>query len=100
MAQANFRDEELKSITASDGSARVTLILINDDDVLAGPAQIDRTLHEIILTSGTARVVAHLDQGGLPDVDESLSIKMVRPDFVGVEWGEHDQTPFGATRIE
>jgi hypothetical protein len=44
VTQADLSDQELEPVAAGGRSARVALILVDDDDVLAGPTQIQGAL--------------------------------------------------------
>lgn len=72
----------------------MSLILINDLNVLLCPSQTERALYQVVLAHGTGRVVAHLHQRGLADIDHRLAIQMVRLDLAECWMREHHGSPF------
>jgi hypothetical protein len=81
--EANLGYERLKPVSVSGRSAGLTQIMVNDNDPLTWPTQICCALGQIVLAGGAGCVLKHLSQAGLANVDESQTVKMVRPDFVG-----------------
>src|SRR2546429_3863186 len=57
--------------------ATLTLIFINDDDAIAGPAPGDCTVHQAILPRGGLHVIEDLLGMGLAHIDESLAPQMM-----------------------
>src|SRR2546430_2379918 len=74
--EPHFSHQRLKPIPPNGRRARVSLILINDMNVLSCPSQAESTLHQVVLAHGTGRVVAHLHQRGLAYI--------LSRDFVGL----------------
>lgn len=93
MSETDFGNQGLETIASDNRCPRMALILIDDNDVVLRPAQIHGALHQIVLASFTACVVAYLNQCGLANVDKSLAFKMIRLDFWVVESIEHCQAP-------
>src|SRR6266446_6477221 len=93
MPQADLDQQGLEAIPASRGGARVPLILIDDGDVLPRPPQIAGALGEIILSRGAGRMFAHLEEGGLPDIDEGLPLQMRGANLRRCGWEKHTLSP-------
>src|SRR5262249_28633910 len=89
---------------AAEAAARLgqsptsTLILVDDGDALAVPAQRDRLLDEPVLKALALEVVADLAQRGLPNVDESHTLLMLGAYLESIGGGRrhglHRLTPF------
>ena len=92
MAQPHFRHHLLETIPPFCTSSRTALILIHDNDLLFRPAQIDRSLHQIVLPFFAAHVLSHLRQCRLPHVDQRLPPQMISMDFA------HHWPPSGCSR--
>ena len=93
MPQADLGDEGLEAIPASGGGPGVPLILVDDDEVLPRPPQVAGALCESILPCGAGGVFAHLEEGGLPDIDEGLPLQMRGADFRRCGGEEHVLPP-------
>ena len=59
----------------------MSLVVVDDDDLLFAPAQRDRAAAQIVLPLGALGVLHHLPQGGLPDVKISGALQMFEGDF-------------------
>src|SRR2546421_7532043 len=97
MAQTNFSDQPLEAISADRRRSRLSLILINHLDLCSCPSQIGSASDQVILTGGAAYVLSNLQQGRLPHIDDSDSVKMVRTEFENWRHGEHHPSPFHKT---
>jgi hypothetical protein len=94
-------DEPLKAIAGNGRRAGLALVLIDDANPFPGPAEVQGPGHQVILPCGAAGVGTHLEQGGLTDVDEGLSVEVIRPNFmVGEPRERHDKPPVYCTRLE
>src|SRR6516162_7491519 len=62
-----------QSLAGRRGGARAPLVLVDDGDGRAGPAQVLGALHEVVLPGRAGGVLADLEQGRLPDVDQRLA---------------------------
>jgi len=80
-AQANLGDEVLKTVGTGRGRSRVPLILVDDLDPLLRPSQVVGATGQVILPGGAGGVFAHLNHGGLADVDLGHTVEMIRPDL-------------------
>jgi hypothetical protein len=60
MAQPDLGDEALETLPFVAGAARFAEILIDDDDALSRPAELDCPLDEVVLQVGAFGVVRHL----------------------------------------
>jgi hypothetical protein len=96
LAQAHRGDQALEAIATGDRGPGAPLIPVDDGDVLLGPAEITGALDQVILASGAGGVVAHLGQRGLTDIDDGLTVEMVRPDFGGSGRRQHAGAPGSA----
>src|SRR5438874_10171345 len=76
--EPHFSHQRLKPIPPNGRRARVSLILINDMNVLSCPSQAESTLHQVVLAHGTGRVVAHLHQCYVPGKIDSERREKVR----------------------
>ena len=54
MAEANFRDQSLKSQAALGGRAGMPKIIVNDDDLLLHPAKLRGSIHQRISASSNS----------------------------------------------
>src|SRR5260370_1240817 len=81
LLEPNFSHQQLKPIPPNGRGARVSLILINDMNMLSCPSQAESTLHQVVLAHGTGRVVAHLHQRGLAYIDQRIAIQMIKLDL-------------------
>ena len=59
------------------------LILIDDLDPLRGPSQVAARPARSYCRAALAGVFAHLNRGGLADVDLGQTVEMIRPDLRG-----------------
>ena len=91
-AQADLGDEVLKAVATGRGRPRVPLVLIDDLDPLRGPSQLAGTAGQVILPGAAGGVFAHLNRGGLADVDLGQTVEVIRPDLRGKGRDHHRQT--------
>ena len=92
--EPHFSHQRLKPIPPNGRRARVSLILINDMNVLSCPSQAESTLHQVVLAHGTGRVVAHLHQRGLAYIDQRIAIQMVKLDLAQCWISSHQLSPY------
>jgi hypothetical protein len=71
----------LKAFAPSSRRARLTLIIVNDDDLVVAPAQCGRAPAERILPLGTLDILDNLSHRRLPDVQVGAALEMARLDF-------------------
>src|SRR5260221_14767567 len=72
--EPHFSHQRLKPIPPNGRGARVSLILINDLNVLSCPSQAESTLHQVVLAHGTGGVVFPLPDLGVARLLLSRSV--------------------------
>src|ERR1019366_6847501 len=75
-SQAHFGNQLLKAFTVDGGGARLSLVAVDDDDLLERPAQTDGLLAQRVLPLRALRVLQHLAERGLPNVEVSVAFQM------------------------
>src|SRR5260221_5140343 len=98
--QTHFSYQPLEAIAANGRCARLSLILVDHLDTSRRPSQILGSLDEIILPGRTAGIFSNLEQRGLPHINDSEPIKMVRTDFLRRWSVQHRLPPFRHTRFQ
>src|SRR5262249_58112619 len=93
LAQPDLSDQELEPIAVHGGGTGASLVLIDDGDGRPGPAQVLSTLHEVVLPGSAGGMLTNLEQGGLPDVDERLAVKMVGANLGTAARDDHGGSP-------
>src|SRR5215469_16228203 len=78
LPQTDFRHQLLKSLAIGRGRSRLAEIAVDYNDTIHRPPQSDRLLAEVILPERAFFVLNNLAQRGLPYVQISVSIQMVR----------------------
>ena len=68
MAEANLRDQSLKSQAALGGRAGTPKIIVNDDDLLLHPAKLRGPIHQRILQPRRLLMTLNLLERGLADI--------------------------------
>src|SRR5262249_11439780 len=76
LVQADLGQQALKPQARHHALATLTLIVINDDDAIAGPTPGDCTVHQAILPRGGLHVIEDLLGMGLAHIDDSLASEM------------------------
>src|SRR5215472_2219273 len=74
-ADGGYQLLEAFAVTRGTGLAEVT---VDDDDSLPRPAESYRTFPKAVLALGALRVLEHLAQRALPDVEVRLPLQMAR----------------------
>jgi hypothetical protein len=81
-AQSDFGHEPLEALTIHCGSPRLPQVAVDDDDPIVRPPQGDSMLAQAILPFGALRVLEHLTERGLPDVEIGVPLQMVCIDLL------------------
>jgi hypothetical protein len=87
MAQAHFRHQPLEAEPSFDGAAGSAEIVVDGDDGLSRPTEMERPIDQRILEFGRFRVALNLLRRRLPDVDDRQSLLMLSRDLLGREAG-------------
>ena len=82
MAEPDLGDEALEAGTAFNGRARASLVVVDNNDGLARPAELDGALGQGILQPGRLPVVFNLLHRGLADVDHRRPCAVAAVDLV------------------
>src|SRR5262249_53093995 len=77
LVQADLGQQALKPQARHHALATLTLIVINDDDPIAGPARGDSRVHKAMLPRGGLHVIEDLLGMGLAHIDDSLAPQMM-----------------------
>ena len=80
-AQAHLGNQTLKALAINGRSARLALVMINDDNPFLRPTQGQSALAQPILPLRALRVFEHLAQRGLADVEIGRTFEMLGGDF-------------------
>ncbi len=96
MAHAHIGDQTLKAFTPGRRSARLALIVVDDDDLIVAPAECDGAATQRVLAFRALDVLEDLPHGGLADVQVRAPLEMVRLDF---ERFIHSAAPYGLAWI-
>src|SRR6266704_348847 len=95
--QTDLGHQPLEAITANGRGTRLPLILVHHLDRSLCPSQVGRALDQIILSGRTTSVFSNLEKRGLPHIDNSEPIKMIRTDFLRRCSVQHRLPPFWHT---
>jgi hypothetical protein len=79
--EPDFGDQALEARPAVGARSRLAQVVIDDDDALARPAQLDRAIDQAILQLGRLLVVKHLVHGRLPYVHHGGALPVPRVDL-------------------
>src|SRR5215213_8906075 len=85
VVEADLGQQALEAGPALDGLAATALVVVDDEDAGWGPAQLDRTLPELVLKGGRLAVLDDLPRGGLADVDDREPVPVSVLDLVRVQ---------------
>src|SRR5271163_1309363 len=66
----NFGQDAMKSATVLGRLATESLVVVDDQDTVAGPSQCDRVVDQRVLAFARFSVIEDLLWGGLTDVDD------------------------------
>ena len=77
MVQADLGQQALKPQARHHALATLPLIVINDDDAIAGPTPGDCTVHQTIVPRGGLHVIEDVLGMRLTPIDESLAPQMM-----------------------
>src|SRR4051794_41976051 len=81
MAEADLSDQALEAGSVRGRGARAAKIIIDDDDLVAPPAEPAGAIRQTILEARRFPVLLNLAQGRLADVDNRVAIAMAGPDL-------------------
>src|SRR4051812_50132003 len=76
MAEADLSDQALEAGSVRGRGARAAKIIIDDDDLVAPPAEPAGAIRQTILEARRFPVLLNLAQGRLADVDNRVAIAM------------------------
>ena len=82
VAEPNLGDKALKAGTALDRCARASLVVVDDNNGLTRPAELNSALDQGILQPGRLPVVLNLLHRGLADVDHGRARAVAAVDLV------------------
>ena len=82
LAEPDLGDQPLKAQASLDARAGASKIVVDDDDLLAQPAELRRPVREGILQSGQLLMALNLLRRGLADVDDRQTILMAPDNLV------------------
>ena len=82
-AESDLGHQVLEAVATDGGGPGVPLVLVDDPDAFPGPSQSLGVLRQVILAGGAGDVVAHLNEGRLPDIDQGLAVEMLGADLGG-----------------
>ena len=83
MAKSHLRHQPLETKPPFDGAAGSAQIVIDGDDRLTRPAEMERPVNKRILKLGRLLVALNLPRRRLPDVDDRQSLLMLSRDLLG-----------------
>jgi hypothetical protein len=69
LAQRHLGDQRLEPLPLAQHGARHTEVGVDDADLATWPAQLDRTIDQVVLPLGGLDVALELGHSGLPDID-------------------------------
>jgi hypothetical protein len=81
MAHAHIGDQTLKAFPPGCRGARLSLIVVDDDNLIVVLAECDGAITQRVLTFRALDVLEDLPHGGLPDIQVCAPLEMVRLDF-------------------
>ena len=82
MAEADLSDQTLEARPVRGGCARAAKIIIDDNDLVAPPAELAGAIRQTILEARRFPVLLNLAQGRLADVDNRVAIAMACLDLL------------------
>ena len=85
MIQADLRQQLLEAEPVLGGGPALALILIDDEDAVRRPTQLDGPVDQRVLAVGGFAVLGDLLDGGLADGDDGQPVGMMRLDLGGGE---------------
>ena len=83
MIQADFRKQPLESEPVIGRGCALTLILVDDENPFARPAEFNGPVDQSVLAVGGLPVLGDLLRGGLADVNNRQSVEMPGLDLRG-----------------
>jgi hypothetical protein len=81
--QADFRKQPLKAEPVIGRGCALTLILVDDENAFARPAEFNGPVDQSVLAVGGLPVLGDLLRSGLADVNNRQSVEMPRLDLRG-----------------
>ena len=94
-AHPDFGDEPLEAAAAFGAGAGQAEVVVDHGDLLDGPSERDRALPKVILAPRALRVLEHLAEGGLADVEVGGPLEVVRAHLLVRSVGAHRGPPGG-----
>src|SRR5262249_43253516 len=82
VSHPHFADERFEALAVRRGRARLTKVGVDDHDLLGPPTERDGSLPQGILTRSALAVLDDLSHRRLSDVEECLSLEMLRGDLL------------------
>ena len=79
MFHGNFGQDAVKSAPVFGRLAAESLVVVDDQDTVAGPSQCDRVVDQRVLAFARFSVIADLLRRGLADVDDRQQIRGANP---------------------
>jgi hypothetical protein len=91
--EADFDEQRLEAVPVHGRSAGASLVLVDNRHRVGTPAEVEGALFQVVLPGGAGRVVQHLREAGLADVDEGAAVKVFGANLVELGTEQHDLSP-------